>query len=258
MKALTRYLKMREKAILSIIEKPRHKYDAETFHKLRVEIKKLNAHFELIKFCFPYFKRNKTFKPFRSISKQAGKVRELQIEEAVLSKYFSEGSLNNFLDHLKKNEAVETGIYFSMLTKKSSLQLEEKFAEIKPFTGKVTKEKAEDYISNKKTEISALINNGDLQPEQAHELRRQLKTYNYNLNSLYKQDTPPAEKEELPELLGKWHDRQVILWQLEKTHEIEGINSQEIHHLEKIKGEITVESDALFDQIKTALKTTTL
>ena len=258
MKALTRYLKMREKAIISLLEKPGKKYDPETFHKLRVEIKKLNALLELIKFCLPKFKRNKTFKPFRSISKQAGKVRELQIEEAVLSKYFTEGSLNNFLDHLKKNEAVETNIYFSILTKKFIEQLDEKFNEIKPFTAQVTKEKAEDYLSNKKREINALVNNGDLQPEQAHELRRQLKTYNYNLNSLYKQDKPPAEKDALPELLGKWHDRQVILWQLGKTNEIEEINSQEIHHLEKIKGEITVESDALFDQIKTALKTTTL
>ena len=94
MKAPTKYLKKREDAINFLLEKPTRAYTIDTFHKLRVEINKLNAFFELINFYSKDFKRKKTFKPFKLIFRQAGKVRELQVEEAILRKYF----LNNFID----------------------------------------------------------------------------------------------------------------------------------------------------------------
>jgi len=54
-KALVKYLEKRRSAIDSLLEMPNHKYTSGTFHKLRVEIKKLNAPFELLNFCAKEF-----------------------------------------------------------------------------------------------------------------------------------------------------------------------------------------------------------
>jgi len=84
MKTLTRYLGRRKIAIYLLMKRPRDKFTTHTFHRLRVEIKKLNAFLQLIGFCSNDFKRKKTFKPFGKLFRQAGKVRELQLEKKVL------------------------------------------------------------------------------------------------------------------------------------------------------------------------------
>lgn len=50
MKTLTKYIKKRETVIDFLLRKPSNKYTPNTFHKLRVEIKKLNSIFDLINF----------------------------------------------------------------------------------------------------------------------------------------------------------------------------------------------------------------
>lgn len=87
MKALKTYLKSRKKASLFQLEKPRIKYSLETFHQLPIEIKKLNALFDLISSSSKKFRCKKMIKAFKTIFRQARKVRDLQIEEASLKKY---------------------------------------------------------------------------------------------------------------------------------------------------------------------------
>ena len=72
MKLNAKYLKNRRDAINSLLEKPKRLYTPATFHKLRVELKKLDAFFDLIKFSSKDFKRKKTFKPFKLIFNHAG------------------------------------------------------------------------------------------------------------------------------------------------------------------------------------------
>src|SRR5436190_20764312 len=101
MKTLKKHLDDRKLAITTFLEQPRDQYTPETFHKLRVEIKKLNALFDLIDFCSKDFKRKKTFRPYHKIFRQAGKVRELQIEETIVQNYCNEHCLVDYQNKLK-------------------------------------------------------------------------------------------------------------------------------------------------------------
>ena len=65
-------------------------YDAGSFHDPRVEIKKLRALFELIDFCVKGFARKKSLKPLLGIFRQAGKVREIHVEDELIRKHFAE------------------------------------------------------------------------------------------------------------------------------------------------------------------------
>ena len=81
-KSLPKYLRRREDAITTLLEKQKRVYTPAHIHQLRLELKKIDALFELLNYCSKGFKMDKTFKPFKMIIDQAGKVRELQIGRA--------------------------------------------------------------------------------------------------------------------------------------------------------------------------------
>ena len=248
MKRLEKYLKNRVKAIHLLIEKPRKLYHPETFHNLRVEIKKLNALCELINYCSGDFKRNKTFRLFKQIFKQAGKVRELQVEEKMLENYISKNLLIDYSASLKKLRLKEQGNYFTLINKDLSKKLREKYKKITPFLKEVTKKKANTYLDKKAIKIEKLLNQDKLLEPQAHELRQLLKTFNYNekiLNFVNKNKMPQT-RVLLPELLGKWNDCQVTISNLEKAMISGVVNPNEASELLKIKEKIYSNSSNLF------------
>ena len=63
MKGLKKYLKKRKSAIISVLEKQQDSFTPDTFHTLRLEIKKLKALFDLINSCSKNFKQKKIVKP---------------------------------------------------------------------------------------------------------------------------------------------------------------------------------------------------
>lgn len=257
MKALTKYLKNREDAIDFLLEKPARVYTSDTFHKLRVEIKKLNSFFDLINFCSKEFKRKKTFKPFKLIFRQAGKVRELQVEEAMLKKYFLNNLLKNYRDGLKKLRLKEQEDFFSIANKKFAARLKKTYREILPFLAKTDKKKVKSYMEKKRMQIEKILSQKTLQTSQVHILRKKLKTFNYNPKSLNleKKNKPFPKKDVLAELLGKWHDCQIIIRHLGKAIDTGRINPKEVSQLEIIKAKFSSESKLLFGKINIALHT---
>src|SRR6185436_616704 len=85
-KEMKDYFRERDRNIDLLLKKLRHSFAPENFHRLRVEIKKTKAFFELIGSASKKFDRDHFFRPYRTIFKEAGKVRELQLEEAVLKR----------------------------------------------------------------------------------------------------------------------------------------------------------------------------
>ncbi len=257
MKALTKYLKHRRDAITFILEKPKQAYIPATFHKLRVEIKKLNAFFELINFCSKGFKRKETFKPFKFIFRKAGKVRELQVEEAMFKKYFLNNLLKDYKNSLKNLRLKERKYFFSILNKTFIARLKKAYSKTLPFLAQINKKKGKHYMEKKKGKIEKLLNQSTVQTPNIHALRMQLKKFNYARNSmnLEKQNVPPSKKDVLPELMGKWHDLQVIIRHLKKAIDTYGINPKEVKQLEKIKAKFSSDSELLFNEINIAIPT---
>lgn len=251
MNKLKKYLKSREDSILFILKKPRRLYTAGIFHKLRVDIKKLNALNDIIKYCSPEFKRKKVFSPFKQIFKQAGKVRDIQIEEAMLKKYFKANLLKEYRKDLRQLRLKEQETYFSIINKKSLRNLIKSRRVIQSFIGDVNKKKIHYYQDDKNIEIARLLNQNHLVKAQAHELRKRLKIVNYNqkIISLKKDDTM-QQLESLTELLGKWNDGQVTIRNLKKAINDSSINTHEVNQLKEIKTLITSDNEKLFSQIK--------
>jgi len=257
MKVITKYIKKRKETINSLLEKPKQTYTPATFHELRVEIKKLDAFFYLINFCSKGFKRKKTFKPFKLIFDQAGKVRETQVEEVILKKYFLIRLLKEYRESLKKHQLKEQEDYFSLANKKFVARLKKMYRKIAPFLAQVDKKKVNRYMKTKRKIIKKLLSQNSIQSPQVHDLRKRLKKFHSNLKSLdmEKQYKPLPKEDILPDLLGKWHDGQIIIRHLKKAMDTVGINSKESIQLEKIKAKISSKSEILFKKINAAIAT---
>lgn len=255
MKALTEYFKKRKKAINFLLAKPKRLYSPATFHKLRVELKKLDAFFDLIKFCSKDFKQKQTFKPFKLIFNHAGKVRELQVEELILKKYFLNNLLTAYRNSLKKLRLQEQKDYFSIANRKLTSELNKSYDKIVPFLAQMDKKKVKSYMKKKKNKIEKLLSQGTLQTPQVHALRKRLKKFNYIRKSLNldKQEKSLRSKDVLPELMGKWHDCQVVIKHLKKSMDTIGINPKEVTQSEIIKTKLSSDSKALFSKINAAI-----
>jgi len=255
MKALRTYLKTRKKALLSLLEMPRREYTTETFHQLRVEIKKLNALFDLVDSSSKKFRRQKMIAPFKIIFRQAGKVRDLQLEEANLKKYVQDNELVQYRVNLGKRLGKERMLFFSLINDKTTRHLKKKYKKTIPFLYKLNSEKVSGYMLEARAKTKAFLAQHNLKTTQLHELRKLLKIYYYNQMSLSleKQKQTNSKKEPLTELLGKWNDNVVINRHLQKTIRKAKINTEEISLLETLKIKFANENNVLLEQIQWAI-----
>jgi CHAD domain-containing protein len=252
MKKLTKYLKKRKTTIDFLLRIPQNKYTPNIFHKLRVEIKKLNSFFDLINFCSANFKRKATYKPFKTIFRQAGKVRELQIEDAMIKNYFGKKVVKEYRENLKILRSKAKNDFFLLLNRKLLSQLNKKYRLIIPNLYDINPKKIDTYFEKKGNQIQELLGQESIQKEQIHELRKQLKILNYNKAILVKEK--PEKKllqiDVLPELLGKWHDCQVIIEHLQNMQSKRQISPTEFDQIKIIKPKIVSECKILFNEIK--------
>jgi CHAD domain-containing protein len=249
-KPVKKYFKKRANAINRLMKKPGYQFSMEDFHELRVEIKKIRALLFLVKNSSKDFKLNKNFKPFKKIFDQAGKIRNIQLEESMLKKRDPRNNLKAYPGELKMRE-LEEHKYFSALIKKMQPELKKKLQRVKPSVAKINMGDALALISQAKKEITALTKPGKLKPSKVHELRKGLKKYYYYLKSLDVKVQSHIFKngDRLMEIMGKWHDGRIInrhLLRITKNHKIPW---PEIQPIKLIAERLQLKTDALYDVI---------
>ncbi|WP_296704491.1 CHAD domain-containing protein [Algoriphagus sp.] len=255
MKTLKKNLKSNLDTIDELLKTPRGEFSKSTFHKLRVEIKKLNAIFNLINFCTKDFKRKETFRPFKEVFKQAGKVRELQLEEDILDQYFSTNSLFDYRKRINNDLSKEKNSFFELLGKELDRKIAHKMDVLIPFVDQVGKKKAEAFIEKKKNVIESLISKNSLNTEELHKLRKLLKTLMYSLASisLENEENIDSEELELTDLLGDWHDFDIAINKFDKALISNEIEPNEAKEIEEVKIKISLERDLLLKKIEQSI-----
>jgi CHAD domain-containing protein len=252
-KILFKYSKKLAKKIRKILKKSPDQFHVEDYHLLRIEIKKLNALFDLLQFCSEHFNRKKYFKPAKKIFAQVGKMRELQLEEASLKKYVS-FSIEHYLHDIQKQIKKEETNFHALISKKRKALLKKDLQESIPFLEEASQKKVIIYFEKKRKEISDIIRKRPLRPLQVHELRKKLKTDFYNKQSCRMPRSPQLEEEDhFQELLGKWHDSRTMNDLLKKSILHDEIDPTELNQLIEIHYEISVGSGKLLKEINALL-----
>lgn len=253
MSFLKKYLQKRAKAVKVLLKTPQKKWKVETFHQLRVEIKKLRALLGLIKFCNEDFKAKNTFLPFKLIFKQAGIIREFQLHKRVIKKHFD----NTFFKDYQENtnlliEKAEKD-FFVLINKKNIVKIKKKYKTIFAALHFVRKKKSNIFVSKKKNFIQKILSASPLQIAIAHDLRKQIKTLNYAMECLGLEKSN-AMSNQLASLLGKWHDNEVFIAFLQKDISYSFLGQKNLPQIQEIIKKALTDNMLLFDNINQWIK----
>ncbi|HMG14529.1 MAG TPA: CHAD domain-containing protein [Saprospiraceae bacterium] len=251
MKEIKKYLLRRKKTFESLIHDTQLTNTSVYYHKLHVEIKKLDALFNLIEYCVPEFKHKKTFKALKKISQLAGNIRELQIEELSLKKYFKDNNLISYKNFLQKQNVKEQQKFYLFINESFIPKHKKLFNEVKRFIKKMDIKNVHAYLKKKENKINKILDTKDLPKSMLHELRKRLKLFYYTRKIIAskKEKKELYENDTLLKLLGQWHDKSIIAKHLKKAISSCKLNEDELLHLEKIRAKIAAAGEGLIGRI---------
>ena len=259
MKLLEKYLEKRVEEILQLLKKPRQSYRVSTYHDLRVEIKQLKALCKLTEDSIKKFSYKKLYSLYDEVFSQAGKVRELQVKTNMLKKNSNNTFLKTYIQDLVKLTGEERNKYFSLLDKKLLQELKKNYKDIESKLKRVSKKDALVFLDKKEDKIDQLLLK-TLPPSKVHELRKRLKEHLYISESIEsKNPTGPDPKlEEFTDLLGDWHDTQVLIDHLDESIDDFHGSAREQKQLQRVKNKFSTENENLLKKINDAKSTVKL
>lgn len=232
-----------------LLSTPRLKCTPEKFHDLRVEIKKLRSLFSLLKFAVDYDQK-KMEKPVLKVFKQAGAVREVQVEEEMLQRYFSVDFLNHYRKKIKERKSKELRKYVVTVNNQYS-KIKKRFSVTKDWISLLNKKMIAEFVDKRRKRMMKLLT-PDITPPQLHLLRKRIKQYEHALNfqnNRNKKD-PDVDSFSLTDFLGKWHDGQMLIIRLERQLHNPEIRDDEQEQIRKVKNEQVIVNNLTFNQIK--------
>lgn len=100
---LLRYHDRQVADVCSCLEVIPGTYRARDIHKMRVRVKRLKSIFRLLEYCYPgEFRAKDYYRPYKAVFKNAGKVRESQINTGLFREYpFAAALRRSYCRHIK-------------------------------------------------------------------------------------------------------------------------------------------------------------
>ncbi|MDP4227867.1 MAG: CHAD domain-containing protein [Bacteroidota bacterium] len=261
MKKLTKYLDNRAEQISAFLEMPADAYNYDTFHVLRVEIKKLKFLIDLIKFSDDQFKEKKILRIFAQIFKYAGQVRDIHVELDVLKKYAKSDLFKKYENKLLAKKQRGEKKFFLVTGQLDNVMLKETFKELLLFSKSVTEDEVGNYLKKQRDIIEQHFKKESLQTEELHELRKTLKKLTYAENVMdEKRSQKKILQESLSDILGKWHDNLLVMEHLETALNSKKTTQEEMRFLKNIYLNLVFQNDnylkiicSKIDQIRISL-----
>lgn len=235
--------------LIEIINKHESLYRTETYHKLRVDIKKLRAYLNLMTFCCPQYSYQENFKNFRILFKKAGKVREINIEKKLILNFINTEPIKHYLDYLSNQLHIRKNIFFAWRNQQKLKEFTKAFRKIKYNQPCIKKSKK--YFSIKQKKIYKLCKKRKLNITQYHTLRKTLKEFLYNHILVFSNERFSFLKDfkKLSKLLGEWHDVIDVKSHLEKMMNKSHVFETELKSIKKILLKISASEVKLLSSI---------
>lgn len=238
-------------SIVILLRKPVVQFGPKDFHTLRVNIKRIKALLFLIDSSTKNFKKKKYYKPFRQLFRQAGKVRELQLQETMLKKYPPEPALTMYFNHLELELHHEQQQFFTLANKHLRKSLKEKAKLITAAMDSIKSESVTAYLKKIREDIKSVLTSEILQEHDVHLLRKQIKEL-YYLQRIFQPDNNRLDiADDFQELLGQWHDCQVIRQDLLADAQNHKRPPEEIKAIMSLHRKVSAQATRLLAKIQT-------
>ena len=193
-----------------LIDRHAGSWSVEDFHDLRVSLKKLKALYALVHFGAAHFPRKTIWRPYRLLFRQAGRVRELQLELQTLRELKLDRALRDHVLTTKRRLRQELRKFHRI----NGPWLRQKIKWMQEKTGeyiqKVSEGELKTFLSRAGLEIKQVLSARRLSETELHDLRKKIKTYLYISTLAREEKRIVVLSNEMQQLLGKWHDTVVL------------------------------------------------
>ncbi len=238
-------------SILLLLRKPETQFGPKDFHALRVAIKRIKALLFLISAHCTDFRRKKQFKPFRKLFRQAGIVRELQLQETILKKYGPEPVLTTYFNQLDVELHHEQQLFFKLNSQQIRKSLKAKAKKILAALDIIKGGFVKRYLQEKRDNIRSLITSEKLEEHDVHLLRKKIKELYYLQMIFHPENNRLDIADDFQDLLGQWHDCQVIRQDLIADAQNHKRPPQEIKAIMALHKKISEQATRLLTKIQT-------
>jgi CHAD domain-containing protein len=211
MKRFSHYAKRRLKSLSDDLDDFGDHPRPELLHRIRLGVKKMKAIFNVTEFCVKGFNAHKHYRPFRSIFRKAGEIRQTDVLDELISRFkinpeVVAGKTN--LDNRRLISSFQKGVPSFISSLEKQKRLVDSFKTVKRLC-------FNNYLNLKKQELKRelypLLNQHEL-----HKTRKTIKEILY-LSPITRKSIPDPFYNKLQVMIGEWHDKQIVLILL-KTH----------------------------------------
>lgn len=238
-------------------------YGPETVHGLRVNLKQQRAFFYMLEALASSFSAGEAMDVFEGVYRKAGKVRDRQVERALLEKnerrLHIEHRFSAWLEEQEGRRALLLQQYesgHSMLpVRKLSEQV---FQIIRELPEQGAEARLQAYFIKIIRGVIAFIRGDKAAGDDLHDLRKFIKELFYNLRFLQRHTGPEALQcgalarlDDLQHALGKWHDFDFTVVHLKEKKK--ALNAGLLAHLETERQASEAEARAMFEGLEAAL-----
>lgn len=246
---VTNFFRKQTDELLLSFEKTVESFTENDFHLVRIDIKRIKALLTLLKEVHPKFNRKKYFSPFKVIFRQAGKIRDLQIQLIMVKANPLNSPIEKFEQELSRQISTEKK-KLSILIKPSLIRdLRRKTSTLTDYLSHIRGKAVKRYLKKKEKTIHQLLSPVELKPSGIHELRKRIKELYYLQKMMEPKNIRVINTDQFQELLGKWHDGRVFLQGLKTFMKSRTLPQEDISTFELLKRKMTIDDQQLYQNI---------
>jgi CHAD domain-containing protein len=252
------YFRKRLKTIRKRLILPVEAFTPMVFHRLRVEIKRINALMALIAFHHTDFPRQKYFRPFRRLFKRVGNIRDSQVEAELIERYGLRARKGAYWKALQKRQHQYWKAFRRWDLSRLLKQMNRSAKQLSPYLKRLSETQWQQYLLKTRQSVREQLARRSPSEDQLHDVRKTLKELFYNATIL--PSTPLMIKSEmeqmnaLQDLLGNWHDQYVTLARIKRACRQISLTDRQRRRLNRIRKTLHAEKDALLARIRQQAK----
>jgi CHAD domain-containing protein len=243
------FLQKKTDHLVLSFEKPAESYSENDFHRLRVDIKRIRAMLTLLDNTLPHFHRKKYYAPFKIIFRQAGKIRDLQVQLISINANPLNTSIEKFERELKNRISKEKTKFFKWLTPSLVQDVCRKTSTIMDSLNQLDDQAVTRFLKKRKNSIQQIVSAAQMKPSGIHEWRKRIKEFYYLQKMLETKNSQSINTEQIQDLMGKWHDGRVLLKGLKTFMKSGSIVQKDRLAFESLKRKITGHNQELYQII---------
>lgn len=224
MKEARAFANKKLKGLTKALKSLQHIQDPDMLHKVRVEIKQIKALINLIGFSVKGFKAHRHFVPFRTIFRRAGEIRQPGVLYKLLLRHQVSGIADSDIPYSGKIDRISRA--FQKETPQFMATINAQGKKLVKHSEKVHRSSAKRYLRKKRNELERFFFPA-FSNKSLHKVRKTIKELIY-LQWINDKKRPSDFLTNAENIIGQWHDKQVLLAILKKkkaADEIQKLNA---------------------------------